>query len=464
MTQLETDYLVIGSGAVGMSFVDTLLSETDASIIMVDKHHMPGGHWNDAYPFVRLHQPSAFYGVSSLELGSRRIDEAGSNKGYYELASGAEVSAYFDRVMRERFLPSGRVQYFPMHEYLGSGKFRALMSGNERSANIRKKTVDATYFNTSVPSTHKRKFSVADDVACMVPNMLPRDAAQFQRFTIVGAGKTAMDAGVWLLENGADPDTITWIRPRDSWLVNRESTQPGLEFFHQAIGGFANQMEAMANATSVDDLFDRMEKAGLMLRIDQTIRPEMFHFATISQGEIDQLQRIKNVVRLGHVKEIHADKVVLAAGEVSARPDTLYIDCTASAVERRPLKQVFDGDLITIQILRAPNPTFSAAMIAHVEAAYETQDEKNHICTPLDFPDTPEEWLPVTIANMMNQQKWSQDKALRKWITECRLDGFGAVVRDADKSDPDVAGVLKKMRANAVPGVMNLQKIMTQTG
>ena len=42
MKQLETDYLVIGAGAVGLSFVDTLLSETDADIVMIDNHHLPG--------------------------------------------------------------------------------------------------------------------------------------------------------------------------------------------------------------------------------------------------------------------------------------------------------------------------------------------------------------------------------------------------------------------------------------
>ncbi|MEZ7517278.1 NAD(P)-binding protein [Psychrobacter sp. NPDC078370] len=52
--QIETDYLIIGSGAVGMAFADVLLTETDANIIIVDKHHKPGGHWNDAYSFVTL--------------------------------------------------------------------------------------------------------------------------------------------------------------------------------------------------------------------------------------------------------------------------------------------------------------------------------------------------------------------------------------------------------------------------
>ena len=52
---LEADYVVVGAGAVAMAFADTLLTDTDASIIMVDRRHKPGGHWNDSYTFVRLH-------------------------------------------------------------------------------------------------------------------------------------------------------------------------------------------------------------------------------------------------------------------------------------------------------------------------------------------------------------------------------------------------------------------------
>ncbi|MEM7079151.1 MAG: NAD(P)/FAD-dependent oxidoreductase, partial [Pseudomonadota bacterium] len=50
MAGIECDYLVVGTGAIGMSFVDTLLEECDADILMVDDRHAPGGHWNDAYP------------------------------------------------------------------------------------------------------------------------------------------------------------------------------------------------------------------------------------------------------------------------------------------------------------------------------------------------------------------------------------------------------------------------------
>jgi cation diffusion facilitator CzcD-associated flavoprotein CzcO len=86
MKEIDTDYLVVGAGATAMSFVDTLLTETDARIVMVDRHHRPGGHWNEAYPFVRPHQPSAFYGVNSRELSSWTKDTIGLNAGFYGLA------------------------------------------------------------------------------------------------------------------------------------------------------------------------------------------------------------------------------------------------------------------------------------------------------------------------------------------------------------------------------------------
>jgi hypothetical protein len=44
-----------------------------------------------AYPFVRLHQDSSTYGVNSRELGDRKIDEVGWNKGNLTLAPGPEV-------------------------------------------------------------------------------------------------------------------------------------------------------------------------------------------------------------------------------------------------------------------------------------------------------------------------------------------------------------------------------------
>lgn len=57
-----------------MAFTDVILRESNKRVAIVDRRSAPGGHWNDAYPIVRLHQPIAFYDVNSRALGDDLID------------------------------------------------------------------------------------------------------------------------------------------------------------------------------------------------------------------------------------------------------------------------------------------------------------------------------------------------------------------------------------------------------
>jgi NAD(P)-binding Rossmann-like domain len=476
MANIETDYLVIGSGASGLAFADTLVQETDAHITIVDRHAKPGGHWNDAYPFVALHQPSAFYGVNSLDLGTNRKDTIGVNQGLYELASGPEVSGYFDKVMSQKLLPSGRVSYYPMCNYLGDdhsgaggvSRFESILSGQQTHITVRRKLVDANYFGPKVPSTHTPKFTVADGMWLVTPNALAHlwqgKSARPKRYVIIGAGKTAMDVGIWLLNCGAPPEAITWVMPRDSWLVNRLSTQPGAEFFNESIGGQATQMECFANASSVDDLFARLEAADLMLRIYPDHKPSMFHFATMSKGEVEVLRRIKNVVRMGRVQSIEPDALVLDGGRVAIDAGTLCIDCTASAVEPRAMQPIFQPNKIVLQLVRAPLPTFSAAMIGYVEAHYGDGDhsdaQKNLLCGNVPFPETLAGYVRTMMANMMNQAQWGQDKTLRDWMRSSRLDGFGKVMASADRNDVEKMAILDKLRSQAMAAIGNMPRLL----
>ncbi|MBT8149441.1 MAG: NAD(P)/FAD-dependent oxidoreductase, partial [Gammaproteobacteria bacterium] len=304
LIELETDYLVVGSGAMGMAFVDVLLDETDADIIMVDRYAKPGGHWNVAYPFVTLHQPSNFYGVSSRELSKGHINQIGMNKGLYELASGAEVNAYFDDVMREQFLPSGQLRYFPMCNYTGNFdsssagdySFTSKTCGTRYRVTVRKKLVNCTYLTATVPATHTPSFSIDPQLRFMPLNDLVKVTEPPAGYTVIGGGKTGIDACLWLLENNVNPDKIRWIVPRDAWLLDRRNAQPGAEFFAYSIGTQAAQFEAIAAAESISDLFDRLEQAGVLVRINKNVRPEMFHGATVSQLELEALRKIENVV------------------------------------------------------------------------------------------------------------------------------------------------------------------------
>ncbi len=426
MHTIEADYLVVGAGAMGMAFIDTLVSETEARVVLVDRNHQPGGHWTMAYPFVRLHQPSAFYGVNSLNLGSNTIDQVGWNQGLYELATAGEVCAYYDHIMRQQLLPTGRVSYFPMSEYRGGGRFTTL-AGDDYTVIVARRIVDATYMHVTVPAMRPPPYEVAPGVACVPPNDLPRLAAH-ERYVIVGAGKTGIDTCLWLLSQGIAPDRLTWIMPRDSWLLDRATIQPGPQFADRIKANFTAQLLAIRDAVSIEDLFVRLENAGVLLRINPEIRPTMYRCATVTRAELEQLGRITDVVRMGHLQRVESDKLVLDGGDVTIDAPAVYVDCTADGAEKVPATDVFDAGRITLQSVRGCQQVFSAALIAHVEASYPDDTVKNRLCAPVEHPDTDLDWVRNTLADYRNQLRWFDDPDLTAWLFGARLDLFGHLI------------------------------------
>ena len=468
MAHIETDYLIIGSGAVGLAFADTLLDETDAHITLVDRHGKPGGHWNDAYSFVTLHQPSAFYGVNSMELGADRIDTVGLNKGMYELASGAEVSGYFDRVMNQKLLPSGRVSYHPMCDYLGDGRFVRLLSGEKRTVTRAQEdggrhllqhpgSVDPDAANTGSPRA----------CAWSPPNALPQlwqskarppGPLRHPRRRQDGDGRGGVAAQLRRAARGhqlGDAARLVAGQPHEHPARHGSSSR-------KAWAGRPRRWRPAPRRRRVDDLFERLEASDQMMRIDPQRKPTMFHYATLSQAEVELLRRIKQVIRLGRVQAIEPGEMVLDQGRVPVAANTLFIDCTASAVEPRPVQPIFQGDRLVLQIVRMPLPTFSAALVAYVEAHYDDDAVKNQLCAHDCLPHT--RWRPTrpcVMGNMMNQFKWGQDKALRQWMRNSRLDGFGKMISGIDPADEEKLAIMARFKAGAMAAMGNLPKLMT---
>src|SRR6478752_1782462 len=121
----------------GMAFTDALIDHADVSVVMVDRRHGVGGHWLDTYPFVRLHQASAFYGVASTPLGDGRVQTDGLEAGLHERATGGEVCSYFARVLTERMLTSAKVTFYPNCDYVGHRQFMSRLSGGRYEVPMR---------------------------------------------------------------------------------------------------------------------------------------------------------------------------------------------------------------------------------------------------------------------------------------------------------------------------------------
>ncbi|MEM1139505.1 MAG: NAD(P)/FAD-dependent oxidoreductase [Pseudomonadota bacterium] len=422
-TEINADYLVVGAGAMGMAFADVLLTDSNATIALVDRLDKPGGHWNHAYPFVRLHQPSAYYGVNSRKMGEDRLDMSGRNKGMMELAGANEILAYFDTVMRRDFLPTGRVQYFPQCEYKGDGQFRSVVNGDRFRAKT-KKTVDATYMKVRVPQVTPPQFEVAEGVEVVAPNRLGAIGNAYECFVVVGAGKTSFDSCLYLLDLGVDPDRILWVKPREAWLIDREKMQPEGFGGPTLVQNMMEQTAAVAASTSLQDMFKRVEEIGGLIRIEEDMDPTMYRCATISQAELKDLRRIKNVIRMGRVTRIDPGQMSLERGKASCPKNSLFINCTADGLERRPKKPVFDGDHITLQAVRPCQQLFAAAMIGYVECTVADEARKNELCQPTPHPDSTADYLTFIQDMMRGQMLWSTDPDLHKWLLAARLDAM----------------------------------------
>jgi hypothetical protein len=451
---LEVDYLVIGAGASGMAFADALIQPSDAQVALVDRRHGPGGHWLDAYPFVRLHQASSFYGVASTMLGSGSIQREGPEAGLHERASAAEICAYYQRVLEEQLLASGRVEFHPNCEYLRDGSFVSRLTGERCQVGPDCRIVDARYLAPEIPATTEPPFGVADGVRALPVNELPRLEAAPPEFVIVGSGKTATDACVWLLESGVNPDSICWVRAREPWMFDRAVLQPDPAVF---IGMAADIMEAAISASSPDDLFLRMEAAGVMLRIDPSVTPAMAKTPTLARWELDLLRSIERVVRLGHVRGIEPGRIALDEGDAAIHRDAVIVHCAASGLQYPPLVPIWGDEAITIQPVRAGFPCLAAALIGYVEATREDDAEKNRVCPPSPLSDTPTDWALMQTLGGRASLAFGAEPDLEDWVNRVALNP--ARVPPERAADADLAAAQKRFSSAVGPGMQVLAEL-----
>ncbi len=450
---------MVGAGASGMAFADTLITHLDADVVLVDRRDRPGGHWLDAYPFVRLHQPSAYYGVESRPLGDDRIDEQGENAGFYERASGPEICDYYARVLDEHLLPTGKLQFLGLTEYRGrknDGHLAvSLQDGSETVVKPRRKLVDATYVQSEVPSRHLPGFSVEPGVRLIPPNDLVELDVPAERFTVIGAGKTALDTCSWLLAEGVDPDRIRWIRSRDPWQFDRNLTQP-LDLVASYMQLQARWVDVAERAENGRDFARRLEEGGVFVRLDPAVEPSAFRGATVSRGEVDTLRSIERIVRARRVRSIGRTAVVTDAGDVPGAAHETYVDCTAAGVPAAAARPVFEEDRITIQYVGVGFLPWCAATIGFLESTGRPDDEKNRLCPPVVFSGDAADLARLAYHAMRGLVARARDEVVGTWNAASRLNPARAALDHID--DPDVADSLAFLIEHTPSALENLER------
>ncbi len=454
MASLETDYLVVGAGAMGMAFTDALIDHADVHVTLVDRQHMAGGHWQNAYPFVQLHQASVFYGVASTVLGSGAIQQRGPEAGLQERARQPEIQAYYDDILHRRFIGSGRVTFLGGSEYHTEGSSHLVtsrVSGATIGVEVRRRVVDGTYLSPTIPATTAPPFGVGEGARVVAINELAELSEPATRYVIVGSGKTATDGIVWLLGNGVHPDRIVWVRPREPWMVNRAIVQPDPAV---ALGLAADTMAAAAAAESLDDLFLRLEAAGVMLRIDRDLTPTMAKAPTLGEWELDLLRRVEDVVRLGHVKQVTRDSIVLDGGSVALAPDSLIVHCAASGLQYPPMVPIWGPDTIRLQTIRVGFPCFCAALAGYVEATRDDDRERNRLCPPNTLPDSPADWARMQVRGTVAARTYGAEPDIAAWANGCALNP--SRVEPSQRDAPAVEAASARLAYHAEDGLARM--------
>lgn len=456
---MNTDYLVVGAGASGLAFADALVAEAEVEVTVIDRREAAGGHWVDAYPFVRLHTPSAYYGVNSLSLGQDRIDQVGENAGCYERATGEEVCEYFAEAAG-RLTEAGRVRVLARHEHLGSGsnveQVRDLSTGGLHDVAVRRKVVDARYLEPSIPATHAVPFDVAPTARVVPVNDLPGAAHSGCSYVVLGSGKTAVDACIWLMDNDVEPDRIRWVRPRDAWFHDRGQFQP-LEQVGAIMEGFSLDAEAGAHAASVDDLFGRLEASGRLVRIDPWWPATMYRGTMLSARELDAVRQIQDVVRLGRVRRIEANRIVLERGEIETGRDVLHVDCTARGLNQAPATPIFQPGRIVLQQVRHLSPSFNAALIGFAEAHRDDDEDKNRLCPPNSYASSIWDWPRMMSRTWRTEGRWLSEPDVSAWVAESRLNLLRAL--PDHMGEPSAQAAVKRYLTHVKGAIERLKQL-----
>jgi hypothetical protein len=302
-----------------------------------------------------------------------------------------------------------------MSEYEGDGRVRSVIDPDlVTTVSARRRIVDGTYSHVQVPSICPPRYEVDEDVTLVPPNELARIRRPWEHYVIIGAGKTAIDAILFLLDNGVAPQRIRWIMPNDSWLLDRGAMRPDL-----VLDSVVAMVQSIADASVVQDAFLDLERQGIVFRLDQESLPPKWRCATVDRRELAALRRVEDVVRLGRVRRVGRDELELDDGTLDVGAGTLFVDCSANGLAKRDPVPIFAPGRVTLQPAFMCQQTFSSALIAHLELLGLDDAQRNRACAPVPLPEQAIDLADALVTTTRNML--SCNRHMAPWLRRTRL-------------------------------------------
>ena len=238
------DYVVVGGGMTGVGIVAELLDyRPDASILVMDKLDQLGGHWNFAYPYVRLHNFTSYYTL----YGYPFKDEIRAKE--HHRANLPDLLEYFGSIQK-RFEAEKKVtmkfglNMTEVAELPGVNKEdKSAVKWSVKYANksgvageVQAKTlIMCTHCRQGGAPPHKPIVGTTESGGVPAGNIYPNQidkmgdlkkaAKANQKIAVVGGGKTGADAVMHLYWSGIPMENIVWVKKWDLGFGIRATPQ-----------------------------------------------------------------------------------------------------------------------------------------------------------------------------------------------------------------------------------------------
>jgi hypothetical protein len=174
---------------------------------------------------------------------------------------------------------------------------------------------------------------------------------------------------------------------------------------------------------------------------------------TLARWELDDLRSIENVVRLGHIRRAAPDRLVLDDGDVTTGRGSVVVHCAASGLKYSPLVPIW-AEKITLQPIRTGFPCFGAAAIGFVEATRDDDAEKNALCTPTPYSDTPADWVAMQVLGNRASLRFGADAEIRAWANTTVLNPSRIGPEHAGRTD--VADAVARLKRDIPAGIARM--------
>ena len=156
------------------------------------------------------------------------------------------------------------------------------------------------------------------------------------------------------------------------------------------------------------------------------------------------------------VRRLGTDTITLAGGSIPTDRRQIHVDCSAAGLPAPPPRPIFEPGRIALQLIRAYQPTFSAALAAFVETARTHDTERNALCPANPYPSAAEDWIRTTLISQQAQAAWSAPD-ISGWLDRSRLDAARGIGDHA--ADPRLQASLHRLFASMKPAVDNLARL-----